>query len=257
MNTVPARPSLGCLIVHGFSGSLATVDGLEPHLAERGIPYELPVLRGHGATPLALRHVTWHDWYADGEHALDRLLERCDRAVVVGLSMGGLVALHLAVQRPERLAGVVAVAPALWPVIPAAFLLPLLARTGFYGTMRGEKAFMDTSRAAQTGNYPRVPVAAVNQLARFARTVEHELPQIVLPLLICYTPHDQLVRPGCFPLLYERVSTPPADKELLAFDRSGHELLFDQQREEVFAAILWFLAARQAAIAEPAQSAGI
>ncbi|MGN6673260.1 MAG: alpha/beta hydrolase, partial [Thermomicrobiales bacterium] len=123
---------------------------------------------------------------------------------------------------------------------------------GLYGTMRGESAFMDTSRAAQTGNYPRVPVAAVDQLARFARMVERELPQISLPLLICYTPHDRLVRPESFPLLYERVSTPLADKKLLAFDRSGHELLFDQQREEVFAAILRFLDARQAALAERA-----
>lgn len=252
MASEPARSPLGCLIVHGFSGSLATVDGLTPHLAARGIPYELPVLRAHGATPAALRGVTWHDWYADGERALDRLLDRCERAVVVGLSMGGLVALHMAVQRPERLAGIVAVAPALRPVIPGAFLLPLLARTNLYGTMRGEKAFMDTSRAAQTGNYPRVPVAAVAQLARFARTVERELPQMRLPLLICYTPHDRLVRPESFPLLYERVSTPPADKELLAFERSGHELLFDQQREEVFAAILRFLDARQAALAERA-----
>src|SRR5690348_4593855 len=143
MGTAPARSSLGCLIVHGFSGSLATVNGLAPHLAARGIPYELPVLRGHGTTPAALRDVTWHDWYADGERALDRLLGRCDRAVVVGLSMGGLVALHLVVQRPERLAGVVAVAPALRPVIPGAVLLPLLARTNLYGTIRGEKAFLD------------------------------------------------------------------------------------------------------------------
>src|SRR6478735_3726884 len=123
-------PPIGCLVLHGFTSSLATVDGLVPHLERAGIPYALPTLRGHGTRPEDLRGVTWEDWYEDAGRALDELLTRCERAVVMGLSMGGLVALHLGVQRPERLAGIVTAAAALRLIIPAGFLLPLLGRSG-------------------------------------------------------------------------------------------------------------------------------
>ena len=104
---------LGCLVLHGLTSSLATVDGLVPYLRARELPYRLPLLRGHGATPDALRGVTWRGWHDDAARALDDLLGECERAVVIGLSMGGVVALHLAAERPERLAGVAVVAPAL------------------------------------------------------------------------------------------------------------------------------------------------
>ena len=112
-SALSTQHSVGCLVLHGLTSSLATVSNLLPYLEARGIPHAMPTLRGHGTRPEDLRGVTWHHWYEDAERALDELLDRCERAVVMGLSMGGVVALHLAAQRPERLAGVVTVAAAL------------------------------------------------------------------------------------------------------------------------------------------------
>ncbi|CAA9554695.1 MAG: hypothetical protein AVDCRST_MAG18-593 [uncultured Thermomicrobiales bacterium] len=238
------RHPLGVLLLHGFTSSLATVDGLVPHLEGRGIPYELPTLRGHGTHPGELADATWHHWYEDTERALDTLLDRCERAVVVGLSMGGVAALHLAVSRPERLAGVVAVAPALRLNLPGKWLLPLLGRSVRQAKVDVRRAFEDATLAAGSTNYPTAPIAAVYSLVRFGQVVERELPRVRVPLLVLYTPRDRVVLPESARITYERVGTPPAEKAIRAFERSGHEMLMDCQREEIFAAIMEFVESR-------------
>jgi carboxylesterase len=241
------QSSLGVLLIHGFTSSLETVHGLVPHLEGRGIPYALPTLRGHGTRPEDLHGVTWHRWYEDAERALDELLGRCDRVVAMGLSMGGLVALHLGVHRPEALAGVVTVAPALRLTIPAGFLLPLLGRSGRLAAVDVRRAFADAALAAGSTNYPAAPLSAIYSLVRFGRVVERQLPRMRLPLLVLYTPHDRVVRPEGARIVYERAGTPPEQKAIRAFERSGHEMLLDVQREEVFAAIMAFIEERRQA----------
>lgn len=241
----PPLAPLGVLVLHGFTSSLATVDGLLPHVMARGLPYAMPTLRGHGTRPEDLRGVTWHRWYEDAERALDELLTRCARVVVMGLSMGGLVALHLGAQRPERLAGIVAVAPALRLILPAAFLLPLLGRSGRLAAANVLNAFEDATLAATSTNYLAAPLSAVYSLVQFGQRIERELPQMRVPLLILHTPRDRVVQPESAQIVYARAGTPPEDKAIRAFDRSGHEMLLDRQREEVFAAIMAFIAARE------------
>ena len=236
------RP-LGCLLLHGFTSSLATVDGLVPCLEERGLPYRLPTLRGHGATPAALHGVTWRDWYADADRALDELLGECERAVVVGLSMGGLVALHLAAERPERLAGVVAVAPAMRLAGTPLDQLRVFLRA-FRGGMQmvdARNAYEDAALCAASTNYTEAPARAILSLDRYGRVVRRLLPRITIPLLLIYTPRDRVVRPETARTIFDAVGTPPERKRLLAFDQCGHEMLLDRQREAVFAAIMQFI----------------
>src|SRR5436309_15413770 len=95
----PAEP-YGVLVLHGLTSSLASVTPVADRLARHGIPTVVPWLRGHGTRPEDLVGVTWREWYADAAAALDGLLGQCAEAAVVGLSMGALVALHLALERP-------------------------------------------------------------------------------------------------------------------------------------------------------------
>jgi carboxylesterase len=235
------RRFVGCLLLHGLTSSLATVSNLVPYLEARGIPYAVPTLRGHGTRPEDLRNVTWQDWYKDAERALDKLLERCELAVVMGLSMGGVVALHLAAQRPERLAGVATAAAALQLQVTGRFLLPMLARVNQLAAVDVRKAFADQTLVATATNYASAPVSAVASLAAFGKLVERELPNIRVPLLTLYTPNDRVVVPAKALVIHERAGTPPDRKRLLAFPNSGHEMLMDRDRVAVCEAIVAFI----------------
>ncbi|MFF0269987.1 alpha/beta fold hydrolase [Kribbella sp. NPDC004536] len=60
----------------------------------------VPDLRGFGESPVVPGSVTMREYADDIEHLLDDL--GITRAAIVGLSMGGLVTMDLAVSRPER-----------------------------------------------------------------------------------------------------------------------------------------------------------
>lgn len=233
----------GCLLLHGLTSSIATVDGLVPHLMARGIPYRVPVLRGHGGLPGDLVGVTWRDWYVDASAALEDLLQQCGQVVVVGLSMGGVVALHLAAERGEQICGVVAIAPALrlvgTPVEQAR--LACLALVGRHISVNPLNAYLDTELAARSTNYPTAPARAVLSLAGYGRKVARLIPRVRAPLLVLYAPNDRIVDPRMARALFARAGTPAARKQLVAFPNSGHEMLLDREAPSVIAAVMRFV----------------
>lgn len=95
------------LLVHGFTADAGEVaDVLDP-LAERGWHAVAPDLRGHGRSD----HPTDADAYSFEILAADVLaladVLGWDRFALVGHSMGGAVAQLIALDRPERLSGLV------------------------------------------------------------------------------------------------------------------------------------------------------
>jgi len=97
------------LLVHGLSGAAANWVALAPLLVER-FRVLIPDLPGHaGSSPLA--GVKSLDPFAETVVALAEH-ERMLPAALVGHSLGGLVALRLAVRRPEAVSGLVLVSAA-------------------------------------------------------------------------------------------------------------------------------------------------
>ncbi|HEX8952534.1 MAG TPA: alpha/beta fold hydrolase, partial [Polyangia bacterium] len=106
----------GVLVVHGFTGSPFEMRLLGEDLAGRGFAVDGVKLAGHAGTTSELAQTTWHDWYRSASDAVDRLRARVGgaRVAVVGLSMGGLLALELARQRRGDLAAICVMSAPLW-----------------------------------------------------------------------------------------------------------------------------------------------
>jgi len=101
---VISKNPYGVLILHGFPDNPDSMRPVEEPLKALGIPIRTPLMRGHGAeSPEALRGVTWHEWLADAELALTDLLTESEKAIVIGYSMGGALALMLAAEHGEKL----------------------------------------------------------------------------------------------------------------------------------------------------------
>ncbi len=251
MNLVSTREPYGALLLHGLGSSMASVAVLAERLVGDGIPSEAPWLRGHGTRPEDLRGVTWHDWYADAVAALDRLLARCDAAAVVGLSMGALVALHVAIERPERLRAVVVVAPALRQAHPFAGLVRFVAP--FWRFLPAPTTCFNDPRCADVApGYDRLPASAVLALMAYARWLEPRLHRIHTPTLIVHSRADRVIRPDSATRIYARLGA--AEKELRWFERSGHEMLLDCEGRAVLDAVERFILAHHPSRPAPAAS---
>ncbi|HLI28349.1 MAG TPA: alpha/beta fold hydrolase [Chloroflexota bacterium] len=238
MSTPAARAPYGALVLHGLTSGLGSVLPVAERLEARGVPCAVPWLRGHGTRPEDLRGVGWRDWYADALAALDALLARCQGVAVIGLSMGGLLALHLAIERPEGLRAVVAVAPALRQAHPLAPLVPLVAPV-YRMLVVPRRGFSDPARPPIPQSYDRLPTDAYLSLVAYARWLEPRLGAVRTPTLILHSRADRVIHPSSAARIYARLGTP--QKELRWFARSGHEMLVDCEAPAVLDAIEAFV----------------
>src|SRR5712692_8608567 len=92
--------SVGCLLIHGFSGSPWEMRWLGEQLAADGYTVLGPLLAGHGTTPEDMNTTRWPDWYASVVAGYRQLREECEQVIAIGLSLGGALALHLAAHEP-------------------------------------------------------------------------------------------------------------------------------------------------------------
>ena len=94
----PIAAARRVVLLHGFTQTGTSWFGAATTLAEAGFGALVPDLPGHGGSS---------DVDADLERSADLVGEVGGRALYVGYSMGGRVALHLALRRPDLVAGLV------------------------------------------------------------------------------------------------------------------------------------------------------
>jgi carboxylesterase len=236
----------GCLLVHGFTATPWEMRYLGEHLHRAGYTVHGVRLAGHATSPADLERSTWREWYASARQGLLVLQAGAPRSVVVGQSMGALLAVRLAVEHPEAVAGVALLAPALqlstrwlqWmrPAFPV--VLPFLTPR-FRFVSKGDSDVADPQVRAQTPSYHRIPLRAVHQLLQLQREARRLLPRIAQPILVLHSQQDHTCPVANVDLVRRRVPG-PVETRLLA--RSYHVVSVDVERDDVAAAVADFTA---------------
>lgn len=243
------RTPFGALLLHGFTGNPETLRPLEAPLRALGLSVAMPLLRGHGGpSPEALEAVRWPDWVADGASALEQLSTQAERVIVVGHSMGALVALHLAADHgtsidslvlaatPIRLASLLA------PGRPLQLLRPLVQRLVRRWPI--PKTYRDPTLAIHDSSYEWSPMAPLISFLQFSAQTQGRLGEVSCPALILQSHTDPMVLDGSATALFSGLATPAADKRLAWFEHSGHELFLDLEHQAVVETVLLFVGER-------------
>ncbi|MBN2382193.1 alpha/beta fold hydrolase [bacterium] len=239
-----SKISVGCLLLHGLTSSLDTIRGNIPWLEKENIPYAMPILRGHSGQPEDLVGLNWSDWYTDAEGALDELNQRCVKVIVIGVSMGSLLALELGLCKPAIIAAQVLVAPALRFRSYFFFLLPLLK--GFVKFWPVPLPYNDPQCAAANTNYKRCPTESLVSLLHCAQHIEKRLDQVTVPTLILHSKKDGFVSPDSALIIQNSIAA--QEKKTIWFEKSGHEMLQDLEADLVIATIREYVLNKVAAI---------
>ena len=234
--------TLGAVIVHGFTANQRGVAPLAHLAREIGLVAETPLLRGHGGRYQDLRGTQWDHWLEDVSEARRRISRHVDEVVLIGFSMGGLLALASAAQQPAGIAALVALAPAVRIAHPLAPLAWLARGWLPFVPMGKAVAYSDAALAAADDSYGRLALDAFSSFYAATRRVEQMLPQITAPMLLVHARQDRVIKPMSSQIVFERVRS--TVKELVWLDRSGHALLDDCEAPIVTAHVRRFLQAQ-------------
>ncbi|MCD6519746.1 MAG: alpha/beta fold hydrolase [Anaerolineae bacterium] len=234
--------AIGCLLIHGFTGSPPEMRLLGEYLHDKGLSVVAPLLPGHGTMPDDLNRVRWQDWVETVEQALLDLFARCELVFVGGLSMGALLTVHLAAMYPE-IGGILLYSPALRA---ANRLLPLagLARYFIHHFPKEPESktdLTDPQALERLWHYETFPVGGASELYKLQKVVRAELGDVCVPALVFYSTRDKLIRPDSARVTFEKLGS--EDKELVVLHNSGHCMTVDSEREEIFARTWGFIVA--------------
>ncbi len=226
----------GALVLHGFTGNPQSMRGLALALADAGFTVEMPLLPGHGTDISDMIPTRWKDWSRVAEDAYTELAARSDAVAVVGLSMGGTLAVWLAEHHPD-VAALSVVNPIVTP--PDAATMELLEAMVDGGDEVAPGIGSDIAMdGAVESAYPDLPLAAALSLFEGVAEVEALLDSVICPVLLFTSTQDHVVDPNSSDVLAAGVKGPV---ERVVLERSYHVATLDFDKDEIEARTVEFL----------------
>ena len=199
-------------------------------LAERGFAIEMVRLPGHGTHWRDMMRSRYADWRDEVRRARERLRGAGKKVLLVGLSLGGSLALDVASEQPEAVAGVVCInATVLDREGILAKLAPVLEK--ILPVVPAKAAGLVENDIAKGGDehaYAYVPAAAGGSFLKELPRLREAVAGLQVPVLVAYSPQDHSVPPENSKKILELL---PGKKEELRLERSFHVATLDYDFE--------------------------
>jgi carboxylesterase len=228
------------LLLHGLTGTPFELRPVADRLCRAGVRCLAPVLPGHESAD-ALSRSSWLDWVEGAREALAALGET-RRTLIVGSSMGALVACTLAAENPGRVDGIALLAPALelqplgklagWLAgsTPMARFLPQIPKGG--GSDVGDPEARAANPCMET-----VPLRSVGELLAFQSHVDGLLPRVRCPALVVAGALDGTVTVAGARRMAGRLG---GGARFVLLPRSRHLVAIDVERERLADDVMTF-----------------
>lgn len=223
----------GVLALHGFGATPQEVELVIQIAREQGLAACAPLLPGHGTSVLDLARTRYSHWLGAAERALFALAVEHRQVIVIGSSMGSLLALDLAVDYPEVVVGIGVLGSPIrlpWPYPSLALAAIDWLGIPDFTLPKSAPDILDPEGRRTQVTYSEQPAHAGNEVRRAGRRVEGRLGLVSCPAFIAHGRHDRVCPVGNARIVHDRIATPAAEKELLLLTRSHHIITRDLER---------------------------
>jgi carboxylesterase len=251
---------LSALLIHGLTGTPYEMRYLGGQLANAGIRVHGVKLAGHAGPPEELATVTHANWYESAVDGFELLRSYGDPNIVIGLSMGALLAARLAIDQPEAVAAVVMLSPAFFLPPASRFLLRALrpavklADRVFFHSPSGS----DIHDAAARGIHPGsrlIPLRAALNLIELSDYVRPKMSTLEQPSLLMHGRQDH-VCPFAKNTDFVMSNLGSVQRRLVVLEESFHIITVDSEKERVAREVVEFIGPFRATEAARTASSG-
>jgi carboxylesterase len=228
------NPEIGIVLVHGFTGSPASMRPWAHYLNEAGFTVRVPRLPGHGRQWQDLNRTNWEEWPAKVEEELSQLRRESKKIFIFGLSMGGGTTLNIA-ERHE-VDGIVLVNPMIH--IPGILIkfAPLISAIQPGRASVGD----DIKKPGVTEwGYDVLPTKGVIQLNKMLKRTRAELAKATAPLLLFHSKDDHVLPVSNTEIIMNEIGS--TEKERFELFNSYHVANLDFDAEIIFEKSLEFI----------------
>ncbi|HLR14398.1 MAG TPA: alpha/beta fold hydrolase [Bacillota bacterium] len=229
--------SIGCLMLHGFTGGTYEVGPLAYHLQEHTTwDIRLPTLPGHEKNA-RIEEATHEEWLERAESILQDLLQKNDTVYIIGFSMGGMIAAYLAATYPVE--KVVFLAPAVKVLSVRQLTIDVseVVADGFRGRLNENVIYEHYKAKLRT-----VPARAGFEFLKLQRYTRPYLKEVTVPVFIAHGRQDTIVPVQTVHYLQREI--PSAKKQVVIFDRSRHLLCLGEDQHVLIRMVYEFLTSK-------------
>lgn len=237
--------SHGVLLLHGFGDTPQTLALLARRLGKSGYSVLAPLLPGHGRSMESFGKSRASDWIAAAKDAFIDMRVRHDWVSVIGLSMGGALAVLLAAEQ-RGIPALVLIAPYLG--MPK--VLRVAAATHWlWGRLAGEvngrnpRSIRDPIEREKNLAYGTVTGRELHELSKIVGRARKSLRDVRAPTLIIQSREDPRLSPAVAEFALKRLGS--EEKQLVWTEGAGHIITVDYGRERVFAEVERWLSAHR------------
>ena len=218
------------LAIHGIAGSAAQLREMSKKLAKEGFHVYGVTLPGHGTDPEDLYGMTWQRWYGYVEAEFDRLHEIHRSVSVMGFSLGAVLGMRLAMNRPvEKLVCMATPLKLFHDYIPMHYLLRLA--TVFGTTARAfPKRMPESEDGPEYLIYKRIPLEALTTLVDLAFENKPRLGEVKVPALLLHSRRDPASRAKGAQYVYDHLGS--EEKRLVWFEQAPHGLMHGSEEDK-------------------------
>lgn len=226
--------SPGVLLLHGGGDTPQVMRELAQRLHDRGFSVRAPLLANHGRALKFLAAFSAEEWRDQVRREFESMRAGHEWVGVVGLSVGGALALTLAATRDDVRALVV-LAP--YVAIPARVRI-LAATSRWWGPLlpyvssRGSKSIRDRVAASGGLSHGLMTPAGLRALAEVANHGDASLPRVKAPTLVIQSREDNRISVAAAERAYARLGA--TDKRFVWTEGAGHVITADFGKERVF-----------------------
>lgn len=225
---------VGVLMIHGFSGGTYEIQPFADYIATRtDWLIKMPTLPGHGEV-LSLKGYKAIDWLMAAEVAYRNLAKQVDEVIVVGFSMGGIIALYLAKRNKVKKLVLLSAAAKYVSLSQLVRDLRDVADDALHGLLKDNELFQ-----RYTFKLRNVPFSATIEFMKLVRLVEPYIPHISNPVYIVQGEQDGIVPKTTAAYLMERL--PSEEKYVYMSETGKHYICYSEDRDKWFEDVFDFL----------------